>query len=330
MGLRQKRFDTERSSVYTRQRLVFPKKMELALNAPQTSLGDRLENTQPTPLALALEPGVLVTAHNDRYSDRLRCDHPTPEANPEMLGAALIETAQACDRSRVVVLAPAHMSTGLEAAGMRTEAVVPGFYAGTEDCAIAGYWLDASRAESPCREELEAVKALIDARRDEPPRPRPPLETHRASTDDAADIAELLGETFSEYPTPSDDPLYISSCIEDGTPFRVVREHGEVVACASADLVRDARTAELTDCATRPEHRGRGLMQALLTDLMDDLRRLRYPTAFTLARARIPGINLAFQRLGFQLSGTMVQSCRIGDGLEDMNVWSRRLLPSAP
>jgi len=32
-------------------------------------------------------------------------------------------------------------------------------------------------------------------------------------------------------------------------------------------------------------------MQRLLVDLMDDLRRRRYPTAFTLARARVPGMN---------------------------------------
>jgi hypothetical protein len=44
-----------------------------------------------------------------------------------------------------------------------------------------------------------------------------------------------------------------------------------------------------------------------------------------LARARIPGINLAFQRLGFALRGCMPQSCRIGEGLEDMHVWSRAL-----
>ena len=54
-----------------------------------------------------------------------------------------------------------------------------------------------------------------------------------------------------------------------------------------------------------------------------DLRALGYPTAFTLARAAIPGVNLAFQRLDFQLRGTMPQSCRIGEGIEDMNIWSR-------
>ena len=66
-------------------------------------------------------------------------------------------------------------------------------------------------------------------------------------------------------------------------------------------------------------------MQAILSDLTDDLRAMEYLTAFTLARAAIPGVNLAFERLGFKYRGTMQQSCRIGTGLEDMNVWSRYL-----
>lgn len=108
-------------------------------------------------------------------------------------------------------------------------------------------------------------------------------------------------------------------------PFRLVRDEGAVVACGSADLVPLARTAELTDCATRPSHRGKGLMQAILMDLMDDLRALHYPTAFTLARASVPGINIAFQRLGFKYRGRMNRSCRIGSGIEDMNIWNRWL-----
>ncbi len=115
--------------------------------------------------------------------------------------------------------------------------------------------------------------------------------------------------------------------MESGTPFRMVTEGDEVVACASADLVAEAQTAELTDCATLPSARGRGLMQGLLADLCDDLRDLGYPTAFTLARAAVPGVNLAFARLGFRLRGRMLRSCRIGQGLEDMNVWSKDLRP---
>lgn len=280
---------------------------------------------EPLPIELALPIGPPVVAYDDGYSDRLRCDHPSTQADARALGEALIEAASTRRRGRVVVLAPASLEAGLSAAGLTTEATIPGFYRGEEACTVAGYWLDDERAVSPAEARVSEVLELVEARRGEPPRPRPMISTERATIEDAPGIAALLERTFDDYPTPSDDPAYVAQCIDEGTPFRVVREGGAVVACASADRVVEARTAELTDCATRPDQRGRGLMQALLGDLMHDLREMDYPTAFTLARARIPGVNLAFQRLGFDLHGTMVQSCRIGEGLEDMNVWSRRL-----
>jgi putative beta-lysine N-acetyltransferase len=120
-----------------------------------------------------------------------------------------------------------------------------------------------------------------------------------------------------------DDPAYVRKQLERGTPFRVVRRAGEVVACASADLVHGAKTAELTDVATAPSARGEGLAKACLAGLLDDLQALGFPTAYTLSRVAEPGINRAFARLGFVWRGSMRSSCRIGDGLEDMHVWSR-------
>lgn len=111
-----------------------------------------------------------------------------------------------------------------------------------------------------------------------------------------------------------DDPAYVRKQLERGTPFRVVRRAGEVVACASADLVRGAKTAELTDVATAPSARGEGLAKACLAGLLDDLQALGFPTAYTLSRVAEPGINRAFARLGFVWRGSMRSSCRIGDG----------------
>lgn len=267
--------------------------------------------------------GDAVVAHDDFYSDRIRCDHPSVD-DPRALGRALIEQARARARGRVVVLAPARLGEGFLEAGLEMEAQVPGFYAGEEDCAVLGYWLDPERASLADPEQVARVQRLV--RRPELATTNRLLpDTEAATADDAPAIARLIADTFEQYPTPSGVPEYLAGQIEEGTPFRLVREGGDVVACASADLVRDALTAELTDCATRPDHRGRGYMQALLSDLMEDLRAMDYTSAFTLARAAVPGINLAFLRLGFELHGTMVQSCRIGGGIEDMNIWSQML-----
>lgn len=277
-------------------------------------------------VTLPLEAPAPLEATIDRYSDRLRFDQPASSTvAPERLGETLLEVAEAADCARVVALTPAPVAEQLEALGFEAEAVMPGYYAGKEDCAVMGLALDPDRAGLSNPREVRRVEALLDEKAGTPGRVHPPVSTTRAQAEDAAPIAALIAQTFDAYPTPSHDPAYIAKAIDEGVPFRFVEEGGEIIACASADLVRDARTAELTDCATRPEHRGRGLMQSILTDLMDDLRGLGYPTAFTMARARIPGMNIAFQRLGFELRGTMRSSCRIGGGIEDMNVWSRPL-----
>lgn len=266
--------------------------------------------------------GRKVPVADDTYSDRIRCDHPSV-ADGVALGRSLLETARERDRGKVVVLAESKLRKGLESAGLEHEATIPGFYEGKKDCSIMGLPLDESRARPVDPEALENVDQLI--RKPGLPRDRDLQPTEMAVPDDARAIASLIDDTFDHYPTPSGVPAYIEKQITDGTPFRVVRKDGVVVSCASADLVPEARTAELTDCATRPDQRGKGQMQAILSDLLDDLRAMDYPTAFTLVRATIPGVNLAFQRLGFEHRGLMTRSCRIGGGIEDMNVWSRFL-----
>lgn len=282
------------------------------------------DDPRPRGSTFTLQPssGETIEVRDDAYSDRLRCDHPDTR-DGLALGRALLGAARARGRGRVVVLAPAHLRPGLEAAQFWHEATMPGFYLGAEDCAVLGHAPEPGRATPADAEAASEVDRLVRSKGVSGDKLAEP--TFRGTTRDAALIARLLAETFDHYPTPSGAPGYIESQIRQGIPFRVVRDKGEVVACASADLVPLARTAELTDCATRPSHRGRGYMQAILGDLMNDLRDLDYPTAFTLARASIPGVNLAFQRLGFGLRGRMTRSCRIGRGLEDMNVWSRSL-----
>ncbi len=265
-----------------------------------------------------------ILVHDDPYSDRIRCDHPEI-TDGAALGHALIETADKCTRGRVVVLASADIEPGLSDVGFSREGLLPGFYGGKKACTVMGYYRDDDRGQLARPERVHQVRELVEQKGAR--RVAPEVRTRRAKPIDAPRVAKLIGETFAEYPTPSEDPRYVARAIASGTPFRVVERNGDVVACASADLVREAKTAELTDCATKPAYRGQGLMQSLLADLMDDLRELKYPTAFTLARATIPGVNLAFSHLGFGLRGCMPRSCRIGRGLEDMNIWSRSLKP---
>ena len=276
-------------------------------------------STQSPPLERQPEPRqVIITS--DPFSDRIRCDHPTGVDGDE-LARQLLESAELQNRGRVVVMANAEISAGLRDEGFTCEATIQDFYNGEDECFVMGAWPDSRRRGLADRERVERVIEFVE--QVPPDTSRALAVTARASTDDAEDVARLIGDTFDQYPTPSYDPSYIAADIERGTPYRIVRQGSEVVACASASLIEGAGAAELTDCATRPSSRGKGLMQSLLTALLDDLERLEFSTAFTMARANQVGMNIVFKRLGFDYNGTMAQSCRIGRGLEDMNVWSR-------
>lgn len=284
-----------------------------------------IARNQPSPNVVEIEAsGQLVEAIDDHYSDRVRCDHPPADVDATQLAQSLIQLADERGRGRVVALVPAELGDEMAEQGFELEGTMPGFYRGEDDCVVMGFGAD-DRMELANPREVATTDAVVQRPVEVHPLGEGPRTTELAGISDAEEIASLIDATFVDYPTPSSDPAYIRKQLRAGTPFRVVRHRGEIVACASADLVEDAKTAELTDCATKPSHRGRGHMQNILSDLMRDLQDMGYPTAFTLARARIPGVNRAFQKLGFRYRGRMTQSCRIGEGFEDMNIWSRAI-----
>lgn len=287
----------------------------------------------------------IVTIFNDEHSDRVRCDHPNTSQG-KAIAFFLTGAAHCLGRTKVLTMVEEKVAAELIEQGFRLAGTMPGFYRGKSGCSVLTYNLDEDRLQMANPKEDARVGAILDktnALNDSDIREdfcllgdenliegsdnnqQPEQKTILAMPDDAERIAQLIDKTFFDYPTPSHDPAYVRSQIESGVPFRYIEDDGKMVACASAELVPDALTAELTDCATLPEYRKKGYMQALLSHLMWDLKQKEYCSAFTYARARVPGINILFKKLGFQFCGSIHKSCRIGEGLEDMNMWIRPL-----
>lgn len=295
-----------------------------------------------TPEAIYLKLGNnIVKVFDDPHSDRVRCDHPNTSQG-KAIAYFLTGAAMCLGRSKILTMVEESMAKELVEQGFTLAGTMPGFYRGKKGCSVLTYNLDEARHQKAHPKEFSRVESLIegvnqiedselterytyldDSTQDDSNVPE--VKTILAMPSDSERIAKLIDKTFFDYPTPSHDANYVRSQIESGVPFRYVEEDGEMVACASADLVPDALTAELTDCATSPTHRGKGYMVNILRDLMWDLEQKEYYSAFTYARARVPGINIVFKKLGFEYCGCVHRSCRIGDGLEDMNMWIRPL-----
>lgn len=212
--------------------------------------------------------------------------------------------------------------------GWRREGLIRGFFADSSEAHLWAAYTELSRAREHGRpEHEESLKVALS---------RPPLasailpegyRTSLATSSMAGEISALLQSTFPVYPTPL-HPGHIAEAIESrANLFRVVLDsRGALAAVASAELDHQRRSAEMTDCATAPAHRGRGLMARLLFRLELDVRqRFGIRDFYSLARACEVSMNCVFRKLGYGFTGRLVNNCRMPTGWESMNVWCKQV-----
>ncbi len=175
--------------------------------------------------------------------------------------------------------------------------------------------------------EIELIEQIMQRdKREEAPALQPGYTLDFAREDDIDGMLALYRRVFKTYPSPLTYREYLVSVLHRDAIFRVIRNRrGQVVAAASAELHAANLSAELTDCATHPDERGKGLISVLLHALEDDLRRNGYQCAYTMARAPSYGMNAAFHSLGYEFNGRMVNNCDIFGDFEDMNLWVKSL-----
>lgn len=211
------------------------------------------------------------------------------------------------------------------AAGWLYEGAILGFF---RDGAPAHLWAmygDEARSDAPRDAEHDAIVETAAAKEPVTPSLASGSFCHRADAAGAGAVAAIMGEVFPDYPTPITRGIIAEQIASGANIFRfIVGEDGRLAASASAEIDHARRCAELTDCATRPEERGRGHMAYLLHRLARDLEQEQGITdLYTLARADEPGMNCVFGKLGFRYTGRLINNCRMPNGWESMNIWCR-------
>jgi putative beta-lysine N-acetyltransferase len=147
----------------------------------------------------------------------------------------------------------------------------------------------------------------------------------RTRPEEAEEMAELYRHVFATYPFPIHDPSYLVETMESHVHYYGIWEEDELVALASAEMDLKGLNAEMTDFATLPESRGKGLANYLLARMEEDILDLGVKTAYTIARAYSHGMNVTFAKNGYEFCGTLTNNTDISGGLESMNVWFKPL-----
>ncbi|MED4581754.1 putative beta-lysine N-acetyltransferase [Brevibacillus choshinensis] len=212
------------------------------------------------------------------------------------------------------------------ALGYSQEGVIEGFFQG-ENAQMLSCYLTEERATSVARDLAEDILALsLSKKGNGEEKPLPSGYTLREANEaDAEELAKLYALVFATYPTPMDDPEYVLKTMDEGTRYMVVEHDGKIACAASAEVNERMGSAEMTDCATHPDHAGKGLLQPLFTALERKMEESGIYYLYTLTRAQSAGMNVTASKMGYEYRGRLVNNCTIFSGYEDMNIWVKPL-----
>ena len=229
--------------------------------------------------------------------------------------------------SKIFAKIPAGHRTDFEGRGYRPEALIPGFYNGTRDAVFLGRFLTPEREVDSNLGKTREILDLADRNwgkgRSAGTTPQPKIV--QATADDVEEMSQIYREVFPSYPFPIHDPAYLLETMKSHVRYFIIWHAGRIAAISSAEMDLDARNAEMTDFATRPEHRGTGLGSYLLERMEVEMDAIGMPTLYTIARSLSPGMNIVFSKMGYQYAGTLVNNTNISGQIENMNVWYKQM-----
>lgn len=230
--------------------------------------------------------------------------------------------------SKMVVKAPSRFGMPFLEAGFIEEARIPRFFPEPDDCLFLSKFFSRTRMDeqdAPAYDRITGrCRSLPEAGAEDP---LPPHYSIRAcSPADAGDLARFYSGVFSSYPFPIHNPEHILTMMRQDTRFYTVIHDREIAAASSAEPDAPTGTVEMTDFATSPGHRGRGLARRLLSMMEKASREQEMRVAYTIARAGSFAMNAVFARSGYHFGGRLVNNTHIGGSLESMNVWYRALV----
>ena len=172
-------------------------------------------------------------------------------------------------------------------AGFCIEGKIDGFFKG-EDAYCVSYFMDSKRriSESPEQKDKVIAQCFMPNNRHTAGGNNTLFYSIRTATQsDIGEIVALFSTVFSTYPTPVYDEEYIRQTMNGKILYKVAESEGKIIGMASADMDMENMNAEMTDCATYPDYRGKGVLSNIICELEAELKNRSFITLYSLSRA---------------------------------------------
>ncbi len=274
----------------------------------------------------SLENILGATVQHGSYNDRIYLMK-LGGADPARLIPKLAELAGRNGYSKIFAKVPASQARPFLTHDYQKEAAIPGFYNGTEEALFLCAYPKPHRKHEPMAQVLDDI--MVSARERQNSGIATPLRDDaklRPCTEaDTEEMAQIYAKVFPSYPFPIHDPGYLLETMRSHVAYFGIEIDGRLVALSSAEMDATAQNAEMTDFATLPQFLGNGFAAHLLAAMEPEVKNRGIKTAYTIARAASPGMNITFARLGYAYGGRLINNTQISGQIESMNVWHRQL-----
>lgn len=210
-------------------------------------------------------------------------------------------------------------------AGFQLEGILDGYFKG-KDALCMSYFIDKNRKiikdnfskDSVLKQSLEVNNSYVYKANSK-------YYIRTATESDIKEMIELFSNVFSTYPSPVYDKNYLKETMNEKVLYKVAIDNGKIVSVASADMNVENLNAEMTDCATYPNYRGKGILSDLIYALELELKNRGFMTLYSLSRAINPGVNFVLSKHNYNFRGRLINNCDICGNFEDMNIWVKNI-----
>ncbi|MCD4652811.1 putative beta-lysine N-acetyltransferase [bacterium] len=239
----------------------------------------------------------------------------------------LINLAKTNGYSKIFAKVPEIAAENFFIAGFLEEARIPAFFSVKETAVFMGFYLNAKRIKEPNIDEIEDILKIALGKRtaDKVSGLENRFVLRKCTKTDVSAMAKIYRKVFPSYPFPIHDPDYLLKTMQSHIDYFGIETDGGLVAVSSAEVNKVAANVEMTDFATLPEWRGNKFSQHLLARMENEIKKKNIKTAYTIARAMSPGMNVTFSKAGYQFGGRLKNNTNISGRIESMNVWYKSL-----
>lgn len=260
------------------------------------------------------------------YNDRiylLKAGDNTPRTLP----LDLVAMAKQYNYTKIFVKVPSVYSEWFTQTGYVEEASIPRLYKGSDTGIFMGYYLNEQRALESDAETLDNILQLAYKKSETSVIP---LNTdqfilRRCEEKDVEKMADIYRTVFPTYPFPIYDREYLLDTMQSHVVYFGVERKGYLIALSSAEIDKSALNVEMTDFATLPQWQRNSLSMYLLLCMEKEMQQKGIKTAYTIARAMSPGMNITFSKLGYAYGGRLKNNTNISGKIESMNIWYKTI-----